>query len=74
MDETGPHAGGGCCSPSRGTANGARATTVEVTGNSPASTSGMVALSGGVFELGAENPWAYPDDGETPREVEVSPS
>ncbi len=73
MDETGPHADGGCCSPSRGTANGARATSVEVAGNSPASTSGMIALSGGVFELGADNPWAYPDDGETPREVEVSP-
>jgi formylglycine-generating enzyme required for sulfatase activity len=33
---------------------------------------GMVSLPGGVFVIGSNDPLAYPDDGETPREVEVS--
>ncbi len=38
-----------------------------------ASTSGLVLLPGGVFVMGSDDRFAYPDDGETPREVEVSP-
>jgi sulfatase modifying factor 1 len=33
----------------------------------------MVQLDGGVFVMGSEDRFAYPDDGETPREVEISP-
>jgi formylglycine-generating enzyme required for sulfatase activity len=37
-----------------------------------ASTDGMVLLGGGPFAMGAEDAWAYPDDGEGPvREVRV---
>jgi sulfatase modifying factor 1 len=37
-----------------------------------ASTHGMVLLGGGSFAMGAEDKWAYPDDGEGPvREVRV---
>ena len=80
-----PHPDGACCSPSRGTANdvraanglvatsAGRATNVAVADVSPASTAGMVSLPGGAFVIGSDNPLAYPDDGETPREVEISP-
>src|ERR1022692_826997 len=40
---------------------------------SPAGTSGMVLLPGGVFVMGSDDRFAYPDDGETSREVEISP-
>jgi sulfatase modifying factor 1 len=33
----------------------------------------MVRLPGGAFVMGSDDRFAYPDDGETPREVEVSP-
>ena len=33
----------------------------------------MVTLSGGVFVLGSEDQFAYPEDGEAPRQVELSP-
>ena len=33
----------------------------------------MVALDGGVFRMGSDDRFAYPDDGETPRELAVSP-
>jgi formylglycine-generating enzyme required for sulfatase activity len=33
----------------------------------------MVTLDGGVFRMGSDDRFAYPDDGETPREVSVSP-
>jgi sulfatase modifying factor 1 len=71
MDDSGQ---GGCCSPSRG--NGAAPTlavsTVAAT-SSPLSIDGMVALTGGAFRMGSDDRLAYPDDGETPREVSVSP-
>ena len=80
MLESGSHpAGGGCCSPSRGTASARFATSVAMTDTvpairtAPASTSGMVLLPGGVFVIGSDDRFAYADDGETPREVEVSP-
>ena len=38
----------------------------------PTSNDGMVLLGGGPFAMGAEDAWAYPDDGEGPvREVRV---
>ncbi len=58
--------------------NGARAPSgavvdpVRADGTAPISTRGMVSLPEGVFVIGSENEWAYPDDGETPREVELS--
>jgi formylglycine-generating enzyme len=36
-------------------------------------TGGMVALAGGRFRIGSDDRLAYPDDGETPREFELSP-
>jgi sulfatase modifying factor 1 len=33
----------------------------------------MVRLDGGAFTIGSADPWTYPGDGETPREVEVDP-
>jgi sulfatase modifying factor 1 len=34
----------------------------------------LVRLDGGVFAMGSDDPWAYPEDGEGPvKEVEVSP-
>jgi formylglycine-generating enzyme len=36
-------------------------------------TDGMVALAGGRFRIGSDDRFAYPDDGETPREFELSP-
>ena len=33
----------------------------------------MVLLPGGVFAIGSQDRFAYPEDGEAPREVEVSP-
>jgi formylglycine-generating enzyme len=33
----------------------------------------MIALQGGAFVMGSAAPVAYPEDGETPREVEVGP-
>jgi formylglycine-generating enzyme required for sulfatase activity len=33
----------------------------------------MVALAGGGFRMGSEDRFAYPEDGETPRDVELSP-
>jgi formylglycine-generating enzyme required for sulfatase activity len=32
----------------------------------------MVSLPGGVFTIGTDSPWAYPEDGEMPAEVEIS--
>jgi formylglycine-generating enzyme len=61
-----------CCSPSRGSGNGARTPTVTAAAAVPVSTSGMVALPGGSFVIGSDSPLAYPEDGETPRALEVS--
>jgi sulfatase modifying factor 1 len=63
---------GGCCSPSRGTLIGGPAPSVAIAGASPPSTSGMVLLPGDTFVMGSDDRFAYPDDGETPREVEIS--
>jgi sulfatase modifying factor 1 len=48
------------------------ATAREGAGSSP-SDAGMVLLSGGAFVLGSDDRFAYPEDGETPREVELGP-
>ena len=37
----------------------------------PASMSGMISLAGGTFVIGSNDRFAYPDDGETPREIEI---
>jgi formylglycine-generating enzyme required for sulfatase activity len=77
-DNAGSHSPGGCCNPSRAAVSGAQAQSVAVAdavatdGAAPVSTEGMVSLRGGAFVIGSENPWAYADDGETPREVEIS--
>jgi sulfatase modifying factor 1 len=79
MAELGSHSEGGCCSPSRGAASGMRAPSVAhassmtIADTAPASTAGMVLLGGGVFLMGSDDRFAYPDDGETSREVEISP-
>ncbi len=62
----------GCCSPSRGTASPAPPVTVEVTAPAPDSLEAMISLPGGAFTIGTDDRLAYPDDGETSREVEVS--
>jgi sulfatase modifying factor 1 len=84
---TRPDFAGGCCSPSRGAIGGAHAPSerpsnasaqsahpqsADIARAAPRSTSGMVSLPGGAFVVGSENPLAYPDDGETPREVVIS--
>src|SRR5947209_13509555 len=66
------HGDHGCCSPSRGTATRRDTPTASVTPARLGSTAGMVELPGGVYVIGSDDPWAYPDDGETPRVVEVS--
>lgn len=45
---------------------------MTVAARAPACTDGMVALSGGLFAIGSEDSFAYPEDGETPREVEIT--
>ena len=61
----------GCCTPSRESGGGVVTEAFSATvGN--ASLDGMVLLSGGPFAMGAEDSWAYPDDGEGPvREVRI---
>ena len=63
---------GHCCAPERG---GTRDTPVMVaTAADRPITSPMVALDGGWFLMGSEDPFAYEDDGEGPvREVRVDP-
>jgi sulfatase modifying factor 1 len=73
MAESGNQFAGACCSPSRATPGGTGAQVVVIADTGPTSTSGMVRLPGGVFVMGSDDWLAYPDDGETPREVEVSP-
>ena len=63
---------GGCCSPSRGTGGAVHTPNVMAVATAPASTDGMVSLSGGSFVIGSDDRFAYPEDGETPREVAVS--
>ena len=59
-----------CCAPSSGRDN-------EILGAAPGgsggSTDGMIRVEGAAFAMGADDPWAYPEDGEGPvREVRVS--
>ena len=67
------HSEAGCCSPSRAAGSGPHPASVAIAAHTPASTAGMVSLPGGVFVIGSDDPFAYPDDGETPRELEISP-
>jgi len=70
---------GGCCSPSRaGPAAAYAPGETQFEAQTPVrsragSQSGMIPLPGGVFVMGSDDRFAYPEDGETPREVEVSP-
>jgi sulfatase modifying factor 1 len=63
---------GGCCSPSRGTHSGVQEVRPRATVVCPASMRRMVSLAGDVFVMGSEDRFVYRDDGETPREVELS--
>jgi formylglycine-generating enzyme len=75
------HAEGGCCSPSRGSLGAAPVAASSAaacaggaaTGAVLADSCEMVSLPGGLFMMGSDDRLAYPDDGEEPREVEVSP-
>ncbi|MGA9859623.1 MAG: formylglycine-generating enzyme family protein [Solirubrobacteraceae bacterium] len=67
------HGDGGCCSPSRGTDSPAPTAALATPAISPRADAGMVSLPGGTFVIGSADRFAYPEDGETPREVEVSP-
>jgi sulfatase modifying factor 1 len=77
VDRMGTPSEGGCCSPSRasmGAAAPAPATPPSTTHVSRgALTAEMVWLPGGAFVLGSADRLAYADDGEKPREVEISP-
>ena len=58
-----------CCGPSRGGAG--EATTVGARAQA-GSTEGMVAIPSGVFSMGSQDVFAYPEDGEGPvRDVET---
>lgn len=72
MQEAGPHTERSCCTPSRGVPGDVRVARPPAEGGTPAMTTGMVLLPGGRFTMGSDDPFAYPDDGETPREVAVS--
>src|SRR5947209_2049627 len=72
MQEPHPHPEGGCCSPSQGASRGVREPGAAAFRTAPTSTSGMVSLPGGVFVIGSSDRFAYTDDGETPREVEIN--
>jgi sulfatase modifying factor 1 len=63
---------GGCCSPSRGSTAGVLPPPEITLGESSGSTAGMVALPGGEFVMGSDDRFAYPDEGEAPREFELS--
>jgi sulfatase modifying factor 1 len=71
MQEPNSRSEGGCCSPSRGSSSGVHEPRTAAVRASPASSSGMVSLPGGVFVMGSDDQLAYPDDGEAPREVEI---
>ena len=60
-----------CCAPSSGRDSEIQAAATSGAGGS---TDGMILLERSSFEMGAEDPWAYPEDGEGPvREVRVGP-
>src|SRR5438045_9038413 len=65
--------GSACCSPARGSGTATIRPSTTAANGPPRSTDGMVALDGGVFRMGSDDRFAYPDDGETPRELAVSP-
>src|ERR1700710_1996216 len=71
-DDASPNATG-CCPPSRNTASPAAAPAPTTVAAGPASHVGMISLAGGPFVMGSADQFAYPEDGEAPREVEVSP-
>jgi formylglycine-generating enzyme len=73
VHEAGARSEGRCCAPSRGAAGAVPGPAVEIPPRATARTSGMILLNGGAFVIGSDDRLAYPDDGETPREVEVSP-
>jgi sulfatase modifying factor 1 len=73
VPEAGVRSEGRCCAPSRGAASASAEPRVDLAHGTTTDTSGMVLLTGGAFVIGSDDRLAYPDDGETTREVEVSP-
>lgn len=73
MDESAPQKG--CCLPRRGAGRGAESAVVgALSGAGGDANARLVALGGGTFLMGADDPGAHPLDGEGPiREVTVSP-
>src|SRR3954465_9604611 len=63
---------GGCCSPSRGYIGAASPPTDVPPAGSSRRAQGMVPLLAGAFVTGSGAPFASPDDGEAPREFELS--
>src|SRR5436309_11499184 len=62
--------------PEAGTEDGpgrARTSVVPSPSSLPARAAEMICLAGGEFVMGSADRLAYPEDGETPREVEVEP-
>jgi formylglycine-generating enzyme required for sulfatase activity len=63
---------GPCCAPSRDRSAESRPSAEVASGNGAAAN--LVRLGGGMFTIGSEDRWAYPEDGESPvKDVEVSP-
>ena len=68
-DETPP-----CCAPDGEHRGLARPPVAIVTATEPGTTEGMVSVAGGAFQMGSDDRWAYPADGEGPvRRISVSP-
>jgi len=61
----------GCCTPGRGPRERPPAAGAVAFGEDR--TGGMIQLEGGAFRMGSGDLWAYPDDGETARQVVVGP-
>ncbi|MGZ6213605.1 MAG: formylglycine-generating enzyme family protein [Candidatus Limnocylindria bacterium] len=82
MSEPNPDAQHSCCSPSRAAPTGSVAAAdpqplTQSPPDRPATARGnadaMVSLPGGVFVIGSNDRFAYPEDGEDPREIEIGP-
>jgi sulfatase modifying factor 1 len=63
----------GCCAPSRAVSSLPSSPEAMPGKGAQRSTEGMVKLTGRAFVMGSDDAFAYPDDGEDPREVEVDP-
>jgi formylglycine-generating enzyme len=63
----------GCCAPARAGSGALSSAETMPRTDGQRSTEGMVKLAGGAFVMGSDDAFAYPQDGEDPREVEVDP-